>query len=92
MVNRLCSDVYVVDDSLPFQANICLAAIFNLVGVLAITMFSLPFLIPFVILLFVAYYFIQVILKDVYVYIFIYLNCFSVIIDLLLVKSSEYLL
>lgn len=49
-----------VDDSLPFQSNIFLAQIFKLVGVLLITVFSLPLLIPLIIVLFIAYYFIQV--------------------------------
>ena len=60
MVNRLCSDIYTIDDSLPFQLNICLASLVNLIGALVITSVALPFLIPFVIALFVVYYFIQV--------------------------------
>uniref|UniRef100_A0A915DBV6 Uncharacterized protein n=1 Tax=Ditylenchus dipsaci TaxID=166011 RepID=A0A915DBV6_9BILA len=59
VVNRLCSDVYTVDDSLPFQLNICLASIVNLVGAILVTLFALPFLLPLVVILFVVYYFIQ---------------------------------
>uniref|UniRef100_A0AC35FY07 Uncharacterized protein n=1 Tax=Panagrolaimus sp. PS1159 TaxID=55785 RepID=A0AC35FY07_9BILA len=59
VVNRLCSDIYTIDDSLPFQLNICLASLVNLIGALVLTSVALPFLIPFVILLFIVYYFIQ---------------------------------
>ncbi|KAI1722771.1 ABC transporter transmembrane region domain-containing protein [Ditylenchus destructor] len=59
IVNRLSSDVYTVDDSLPFQLNICLASIVNLAGALLITLFALPSLLPLVVLLFIVYYFIQ---------------------------------
>uniref|UniRef100_A0A914Q6Q5 ABC transmembrane type-1 domain-containing protein n=1 Tax=Panagrolaimus davidi TaxID=227884 RepID=A0A914Q6Q5_9BILA len=60
VVNRLCSDIYTIDDSLPFQLNICLASLVNLIGALVLTSVALPFLIPFVIILFIVYYFIQV--------------------------------
>uniref|UniRef100_A0AC34QIF0 Uncharacterized protein n=1 Tax=Panagrolaimus sp. JU765 TaxID=591449 RepID=A0AC34QIF0_9BILA len=59
VVNRLCSDVYTIDDSLPFQLNICLASLVNLIGALILTSFALPLLIPFIIGLFIVYYFIQ---------------------------------
>ncbi|CAD6195417.1 unnamed protein product [Caenorhabditis auriculariae] len=59
VINRLCSDVYTVDDNLPFQLNIFLASLFNLIGSLVITLLGLPFLAPVVILLFVVYFFIQ---------------------------------
>jgi ATP-binding cassette subfamily C (CFTR/MRP) protein 10 len=59
VVNRLCSDIYTIDDSLPFQLNICLASLVNLIGALILTSVALPFLIPFIILLFIVYYFIQ---------------------------------
>uniref|UniRef100_A0A914YMM3 Uncharacterized protein n=1 Tax=Panagrolaimus superbus TaxID=310955 RepID=A0A914YMM3_9BILA len=59
VVNRLCSDIYTIDDSLPFQLNICLASLVNLIGALIITSVALPFLIPFIIGLFIVYYFIQ---------------------------------
>lgn len=60
VVNRLCSDVYMVDDSLPFQTNIVLAQLFKLFGVLLIAIYSLPLLIPLIVILFILYYFIQV--------------------------------
>ncbi|CAD5232242.1 unnamed protein product [Bursaphelenchus xylophilus] len=59
VVNRLCSDVYMVDDSLPFQLNICLASLLNLLGALILTIWALPYLIPIVIVIFVIYYMIQ---------------------------------
>lgn len=52
-----------VDDSLPFQLNICLASLVNLIGALLLTSFALPPLIPVILILFVFYYAIQV---DVY--------------------------
>lgn len=74
-----------VDDSLPFQANIVLAQLFKLIGVLLITIFSLPLLIPLTVILFIFYYFIQVKL---------FKNeenrNFSVIIDIQLVRLKEY--
>lgn len=59
MVNRLCSDVYTVDDALPFQLNICLASLVNLMGALLITAIALPFLLPLIVALLAIYYFIQ---------------------------------
>lgn len=55
-----CSDVYMVDDSLPFQLNICLASLVNLLGALVLTSFALPYLIPVIVILFVVYFAIQV--------------------------------
>ncbi|PAV90038.1 hypothetical protein WR25_07659 [Diploscapter pachys] len=59
VINRLCSDVYTVDDNLPFQLNIFLASLFNLFGSLVITLMGLPVLTPVIIILFIVYYFIQ---------------------------------
>jgi len=59
VVNRLSSDVYQVDDSLPFQLNIALRALFDLLGTLVITSVALPFLGPLIVGLLVVYYFIQ---------------------------------
>ncbi|PAV80624.1 hypothetical protein WR25_12645 [Diploscapter pachys] len=59
VINRLCSDVYTVDDNLPFQLNIFLASLFNLFGSLVITLMGLPILTPVIIILFIVYYFIQ---------------------------------
>ncbi|KAI6236711.1 hypothetical protein M3Y95_00187400 [Aphelenchoides besseyi] len=57
VVNRLCADVYMVDDSLPFQLNIVLATAVNLAGALILSVVALPFLLLVVILLFRYYRF-----------------------------------
>ncbi|KHN74317.1 Multidrug resistance-associated protein 7 [Toxocara canis] len=59
VINRLCSDVYVVDDSLPFQFNIFLASSFNLIGSVVITFIALPFLSPVVVGLSIVYFLLQ---------------------------------
>ncbi|TKR89661.1 hypothetical protein L596_013728 [Steinernema carpocapsae] len=59
VTNRLCADVYTVDDSLPFQLNICLASFFNLMGALILMFFALPTLIPFVVVIGIVYYALQ---------------------------------
>ncbi|KAF8382283.1 hypothetical protein PRIPAC_71425 [Pristionchus pacificus] len=59
VINRLCSDVYTVDDNLPFQMNIFLASLVNLIGALIISLIGLPTLVPLVLILFIIYFFIQ---------------------------------
>ncbi|VDK43637.1 unnamed protein product [Anisakis simplex] len=59
VINRLCADVYIVDDSLPFQLNILLACSFNLIGSIVLTFIALPFLSPVLLALFIIYYLIQ---------------------------------
>uniref|UniRef100_A0A914I1R5 Uncharacterized protein n=1 Tax=Globodera rostochiensis TaxID=31243 RepID=A0A914I1R5_GLORO len=59
VTNRLSSDVNRVDDGLPFQLNILLASLFPLVSTLLVTVVALPLLCPFVLLLSVAYFFLQ---------------------------------
>uniref|UniRef100_A0A183BLC8 ABC transmembrane type-1 domain-containing protein n=1 Tax=Globodera pallida TaxID=36090 RepID=A0A183BLC8_GLOPA len=59
VTNRLSSDVNRVDDGLPFQLNIMLASLFPLVSTLLVTVVALPLLCPFVLLLSVAYFFLQ---------------------------------
>uniref|UniRef100_A0A1I7XLX4 ABC transmembrane type-1 domain-containing protein n=1 Tax=Heterorhabditis bacteriophora TaxID=37862 RepID=A0A1I7XLX4_HETBA len=59
VINRICSDVYTCDDNLPFQLNILLASLFNLIGALTITLMGLPLLAPGILLLFIVYYLIQ---------------------------------
>ncbi|GMR59215.1 hypothetical protein PMAYCL1PPCAC_29410, partial [Pristionchus mayeri] len=59
VINRLCSDVYTVDDNLPFQMNIFLASLVNLMGALTISLIGLPTLLPLVLILFIIYFFIQ---------------------------------
>ncbi|EYB92432.1 hypothetical protein Y032_0194g1443 [Ancylostoma ceylanicum] len=59
VINRICSDVYTCDDNLPFQLNILLASLFNLLGTLVITIMGLPFMTPVILILLTVYYFIQ---------------------------------
>nr|APD26503.1 ATP-binding cassette transporter subfamily C member 10 protein [Brachionus koreanus] len=42
ILNRLSTDMYAIDDSLPFILNIFLANMFGLVGILTVTCISLP--------------------------------------------------
>lgn len=42
IINRFSSDVYTIDDSLPFILNILLAQFFNVVGTVFITIYGLP--------------------------------------------------
>nr|AIN44105.1 multidrug resistance-associated protein 5-like protein [Laodelphax striatellus] len=44
ILNRLSSDTYTIDDSLPFIANIFLAQIFGLIGTVIVTVYGLPWL------------------------------------------------
>uniref|UniRef100_A0A0N5B681 ABC-type xenobiotic transporter n=1 Tax=Strongyloides papillosus TaxID=174720 RepID=A0A0N5B681_STREA len=59
VINRLCSDTYTIDDSLPFQLNIFLASTFNLLGSMILTLIALPYILPIIIILFIIYYLIQ---------------------------------
>lgn len=42
ILNRFSSDLYSVDDSLPFILNILLATVFNLLGMLLVMSYGLP--------------------------------------------------
>ncbi|KAL8565198.1 hypothetical protein ACOMHN_003985 [Nucella lapillus] len=42
IINRFSSDMYAIDDSLPFQLNIFLAQIFGILGTLVVTCYGLP--------------------------------------------------
>lgn len=42
VLNRFSSDLYSVDDSLPFILNILLASLFNLLGMLVVITYGLP--------------------------------------------------
>ena len=42
ILNRLSTDMYCIDDSLPFILNILLANVFGLAGTLLVTCVSLP--------------------------------------------------
>ncbi|EDS42543.1 multidrug resistance-associated protein [Culex quinquefasciatus] len=44
ILNRFSSDVYTIDDSLPFIANILLAQFFGLLGALSISLYAMPWL------------------------------------------------
>lgn len=44
ILNRLSSDTYTVDDSLPFILNILLAQLFGLLGTLFVTIYGLPWI------------------------------------------------
>nr|QNH67891.1 ATP-binding cassette transporter subfamily C member 10 [Brachionus rotundiformis] len=59
ILNRLSTDMYAIDDSLPFILNIFLANIFGLVGILTITCLSLPWFSLALIPLSLIYYSIQ---------------------------------
>ena len=45
ILNRFSSDLYTVDDSLPFILNIFLARLFAVVGVLVICVYSVPWIV-----------------------------------------------
>lgn len=44
VINRLSSDVYTIDDSLPFIGNILLANLFGLVATIIVTAYGLPWI------------------------------------------------
>ena len=60
ILNRFSSDVFSVDDTLPFILNIFLAQSFSLLGVVVVCCYGLPYIILLIIPLTVIYYFIQV--------------------------------
>ncbi|NXS38652.1 MRP7 protein, partial [Pomatostomus ruficeps] len=59
ILNRFSSDVYCVDDSLPFILNIFLANIYGLLGMLVIMTYGLPWIGLVLLPLSVVYFFIQ---------------------------------
>ncbi|NWW00316.1 MRP7 protein, partial [Machaerirhynchus nigripectus] len=59
ILNRFSSDVYCVDDSLPFILNIFLANIYGLLGMLVIMTYGLPWIGLVLLPLAVVYFFIQ---------------------------------
>ncbi|XP_065830509.1 ATP-binding cassette sub-family C member 10-like [Oscarella lobularis] len=59
IINRFSSDVYAIDDSLPFILNILLAQLFGVLGAIAITCYGLPWLSLSLLPLGIIYYFIQ---------------------------------
>ena len=59
ILNRVSSDMYAIDDSLPFVLNIFLACLIALVGILIVTCYSLPWFTLFLIPLTIVYFKIQ---------------------------------
>ena len=60
ILNRFSSDLYTVDDSLPFIMNILLAQLYGLLGTLVVTCYGLPWFTLLLPPLGVLYYVIQV--------------------------------
>ena len=60
IINRFSSDLYAIDDSLPFQLNIFLAQIFGILGTLVVTCYGLPWFTLTLVPLGFVYYRIQV--------------------------------
>ena len=60
IINRFSSDVFNVDDALPFTLNIFLAQISGLVASLVVTIYGMPWIAFLVFPLVIPYYFIQV--------------------------------
>uniref|UniRef100_A0A8C6NTH4 ATP-binding cassette, sub-family C (CFTR/MRP), member 10 n=1 Tax=Nothobranchius furzeri TaxID=105023 RepID=A0A8C6NTH4_NOTFU len=56
ILNRFSSDLYTIDDSLPFVLNILLANIFGLLGMLVVMSFGLPWLLAPLLLLALLYH------------------------------------
>ncbi|XP_039594012.1 multidrug resistance-associated protein 7 [Polypterus senegalus] len=59
IVNRFSSDLYCVDDSLPFILNILLANVFGLLGMLIVISYGLPWILLVLFPLGILYYYIQ---------------------------------
>ncbi|XP_067942774.1 ATP-binding cassette sub-family C member 10-like [Watersipora subatra] len=59
IINRFSSDVYTVDDSLPFIANILLSQVFSILGTVVITIYGLPWFAAVLVPLTLIYYYIQ---------------------------------
>ena len=60
ILNRFSSDLYSVDDSLPFVLNILLAVLYGLTGTVIITCYGLPWFALVLVPLAIVYYFLQV--------------------------------
>nr|XP_033792775.1 multidrug resistance-associated protein 7 isoform X2 [Geotrypetes seraphini] len=59
IINRFSSDLYCIDDSLPFILNICLANVFGLLGMVVIISYGLPWIILVMVPLAALYFCIQ---------------------------------
>jgi len=60
-MNRFSTDLYSIDDALPFIMNIFLAQSYGLLGTLVITCYGLPWFSLLLVPLGIIYYFIQVV-------------------------------
>ena len=60
IINRFSTDVFNLDDGLPFTLNIFLAQLYSLLASVFITVYGLPWIILVIIPLSIPYYFIQV--------------------------------
>ncbi|XP_053315606.1 ATP-binding cassette sub-family C member 10 [Spea bombifrons] len=59
IINRFSSDLYCVDDSLPFILNIFLANVFGLLGMLGVISYGLPWILLVLVPLALLYFYIQ---------------------------------
>ncbi|XP_040286791.1 ATP-binding cassette sub-family C member 10 isoform X3 [Bufo bufo] len=59
IINRFSSDLYCVDDFLPFLLNVFLANVFGLLGMLVMISYGLPLILPILVPLAILYYYIQ---------------------------------
>ncbi|XP_055014213.1 LOW QUALITY PROTEIN: ATP-binding cassette sub-family C member 10 [Boleophthalmus pectinirostris] len=59
ILNRFSSDIYTIDDSLPFVLNILLANVFGLMGILVVMSYGLPWVIVLLVPLALVYYKLQ---------------------------------
>ncbi|XP_024116451.1 multidrug resistance-associated protein 7 [Oryzias melastigma] len=59
ILNRFSSDLYIVDDSLPFNLNIMLATVFGMLGLLVVICYGLPWVLVPLVPLALLYYRIQ---------------------------------
>ena len=62
ILNRFSSDLYSVDDSLPFVLNSFMAGLYGMLGTVIITCYGLPWFLVVLLPLAVLYYFLQVII------------------------------
>lgn len=60
IINRFSSDLYTIDDSLPFILNIFLAQLFGILGTVVVICYGLPWFTLLLLPLGVVYYKIQV--------------------------------
>lgn len=60
IINRFSTDIFNVDDALPFTLNVFLSQLYSLLASLIITIYGLPWIALLIIPLSIPYYFIQV--------------------------------